>query len=113
EIPDLRAREVATTIPSPETLVRVDASHKAGRWRLMMAFAASLEKAGRTIRSYGLVLVQLWFEGTQFDHGESGFLCGGATPLSSPGQSPQPRSSEKSVREEKVIHLPDAPTTAQ
>jgi len=41
---------------------------------MMAIIAASLEKAGRTIRSYGLVLVQLWFEGTQFDHGESRFL---------------------------------------
>jgi hypothetical protein len=40
----------------------------------MGLIAGSLEKVGRTIRSYGLVLVQLWFEVTQFDHGESRFL---------------------------------------
>lgn len=33
-----------------------------------------LEKAGRTIRDYGLILVTLWFEGTQFGRGEDHFL---------------------------------------
>jgi hypothetical protein len=41
---------------------------------MMAIIAGSLEKAGRTILSYGIVLVRLWFEGTQFAQDESRFL---------------------------------------